>query len=180
MTTPDEGTLEEIDGGYVLRFQRRFAHPVERVWAALTRPEQLTRWLGEGEVELELVEGGRFDVRTTGSRELVEAIVAEGGEESLVRHDRVLRVEPLRVFEHTFHGAPSVVRWELRPDGDGCLLVLTHTQRGPAVAAEAARTLAGWHELLDLLGQALDGRPVEWSRRAWEQLRDAYAARLGR
>lgn len=176
-----DGTVEEVDGRTVLRFERRFAHRVERVWEALTRPEQLTRWTGEGEVELELVEGGRFDVRTTGPHELVEAIVAEGGgEEGLVRHDTVLRVEPPHLFEHTFHGAGSLVRWELRPDGDGCVLVLTHTLPGIVPAEQLPLHLAGWHELLELLGRALDGRPAAWSRREWDGYRDMYAARLGR
>src|SRR5262249_27418231 len=74
-----DGTIEEIDGRYVLRFERRFKHPVERVWGALTQPDQIPKWWGEGEVELDLVEGGKYHVRTTGPPELVEAIIAEAG-----------------------------------------------------------------------------------------------------
>lgn len=179
---PDDGTIQEIDGRCVLRFERRFAHPVERVWDALTRPERLTEWFGASEVELELVEGGRFYTRTTGPSELVDAIIAETGAnaDALVAHDTVLRVEPPFVFEHTFGGAPtSIARWELQPDGDGCMLVLTHTEPVGFAAADAPRDLAGWHALLELLGRALDGRPVVWSRRRWEQHRDRYAAKAG-
>src|SRR5829696_3400232 len=75
-----DGMVETIDGRYVLRFERRFQHPVERVWDALTRPERIPEWWGEGEVELELVEGGKYDVRTTGPPELIEAVIAEAGE----------------------------------------------------------------------------------------------------
>jgi len=75
-TTPADGTIEEVDGRYVLRFERRFRHPVEKVWDAITRPERITQWFGEGEVDLDLVEGGKFHFRTTGPPELVEAIVA--------------------------------------------------------------------------------------------------------
>jgi uncharacterized protein YndB with AHSA1/START domain len=176
---PADGTLEQIDGRAVIRFERRYPHPVERVWDAITRPEQLALWMGEGEVELELVEGGRFDVHTTGPSELVDAIVAEAGEESLVRRDTVLRVEPPFVLEHTFYGATSIVRWELRPDGDGCVLRLTHTQ--PDIGtAQAPSALAGWHAWLELLRQALDGRPAEWTRRTWDGHRNAYVARLAR
>ena len=100
-TTPADGTIEEVDGRYVLRFERRFRHPVEKVWDAITRPERITQWFGEGEVDLDLVEGGKFHFRTTGPPELVEAIVAEAGEEALVAHDTVLRVDPPRLFEHT-------------------------------------------------------------------------------
>jgi uncharacterized protein YndB with AHSA1/START domain len=171
-----DGTIEEIGGQAVLRFERRFAHPVERVWDALTSPGQIIAWMGDGDIQLELVEGGRFEMRTTGPPELVDAIIEVGGEDALLRRDTVLRVEPGHVFEHTFYGTSSIVRWELRPDEDGCVLLLTHTQ--PSGAGRGA--LAGWHTLLDLLGHALDGEPVAWSRRLWEGYRDRYEVRTGR
>jgi len=92
-----------------------------------------------------------------------------------------LRVDPPYVFEHTFGGSPdSIERWELRRDGDGCVLLLTHTEPVGFAASDAPRDLAGWHMLLDLLGHALDGRPVEWSLRRWEEHRDRYAANTSR
>lgn len=30
--------------GPVLRFARRYPHPIEKVWAALTEPAQMSRW----------------------------------------------------------------------------------------------------------------------------------------
>ncbi len=65
-TARADGTVEEIGGRYFLRFERRLPHPVETVWDALTRPERLRDWFGEVEVKLELVEGGKFEVHTTG------------------------------------------------------------------------------------------------------------------
>ena len=41
-----DGTVEEVDGRYVLRFERRFKHPVEKVWDAITRPERMKEWIG--------------------------------------------------------------------------------------------------------------------------------------
>jgi uncharacterized protein YndB with AHSA1/START domain len=175
---PAEGTVDEIDGRYVLRFERRFEHPVERVWDALTRPERITQWFGEGEVELELVEGGRYQIRTTGPPDLIEAIIAETGSDNMVQRDTVLRVEPPLVFEHTFEGdTDSVVRWELQPDGDGCRLFLTHTVPAGRAVADAAGYLSGWHMCLELLGHALDGAPVPWRKSRWEEHRDRYAAK---
>lgn len=174
---PADGTLGQADGRYLLRFERRFAHPVERVWDALTRPERLIEWFGPTEVELELVKGGRFHTRG-GSPELVEAIIAEHGDVPIESRDTVLRVEPPYVFEHTFGGDPSsIVRWELHPDADGCVLRLTHTEPPGFPAADAPRDLAGWHVLLELLGHALDGHPIAWPRDRWEQHRDRYVAR---
>ncbi len=90
-----DGTIEQIDGRYVLRFERRLPHPRQKVWEAITRPERLREWLlNQGDIELDLVEGGKFVVRTTGPRELVDAIIAEAGEEALVQHHTVLHVEP--------------------------------------------------------------------------------------
>lgn len=178
MMQPD-GTLEAIDGRYALRFERRLAHPVERVWDSLTRPERLAEWFGSDEIELDLVEGGRFDVRTTGPPELVEAIIREVGEEALMQHNTILRIERPLLFEHTFGDPDSIARWELQRDGDGCRLVLTHTEPAGFNRASAPRDLAGWHTLLDLMEHALAGQPAEWTSQHWEGHRDRYAATLG-
>lgn len=174
------GTVEQIEGRWVLRFERRLRHRPQRVWDALTRPEQMAVWLGEGDIDLDLVEGGKFDVRTTGPPELVDAIIREAGENALVQHNTVLRVEPPAVFEHTFGDPDSVVRWELTPDGDGCRLRLTHTEPPEfAIGEHGPRDLAGWHGLLEQLEHALDGTPppTRWPIERWEALRDEYATR---
>ena len=113
----NEGTIQPFEGRSLVRFERRYPHPVERVWAAITEPDQLRRWWGDGDIRLDLVEGGRYDVVTTGPEELTDAMIEFGAEEALERHDTVLQVDPPRLFEHTFHGS-SVVRWELQADGD--------------------------------------------------------------
>ena len=59
-----DGVLEAADGEHaVLRFRRRIAYPVERVWKALTDPAELIGWWGQAEVDL--VEGGKFVPQTT-------------------------------------------------------------------------------------------------------------------
>jgi uncharacterized protein YndB with AHSA1/START domain len=175
-----DGTVEKIDGRYVLRFERRFQHPVERVWDALTRPERIPEWWGEGDVELDLVDGGRFLIRTTGPPELVEAIIAEAGDVALVSHDTVLRVDPPFLFEHTFGSDPgSIARWELQRDGDGCRLTLTHTEPPGFDIANGPRDLGGWHTVLDRLGAVLDGKSIPWEKEHWEEHRDRYTAKLG-
>lgn len=178
-TMSADGIAEEIDGRYVLRFRRRFKHPIENVWDAITNPERIKEWMGEVDVELDLVEGGRFSTRTTGPPELVEAIIAEAGEGTLVAHDTVLCVDPPVLFEHTFGGdAGSIARWELRRDGDGTRLTLLHTEPPGFDLADRPRDLAGWHTLLDLLGSALDRKPMPWLKERWEEHRDHYAAAM--
>jgi uncharacterized protein YndB with AHSA1/START domain len=178
---PLDGAHEVIDGRHFLRFERRFAHPIERVWAALTEPEQLKLWFNADEIELDLVEGGRFSTRVTGPSELVAAIVQEAGEAALETQDTVVRVQPPRLFEHTFGGsATSVVRWELQPDGDGCLLRLSHTEPIDFQDEHASRDLAGWHDLLAQLASMLEGRPGQFSMQRWQELKASYAAKLAR
>jgi uncharacterized protein YndB with AHSA1/START domain len=180
-STSDLGTVENVQGRWVLRFERRLPHVRERVWDALTRPERMTEWFGEGDIDLDLVQGGKFEVRTTGPPELVDAIIKEAGEDALVQHNTVLRVEPPAVFEHTFGDPDSVVRWELTPDGDSTLLRLAHTEPPTfAIDEHGPRDLAGWHSLLELLALAVDGRPsgrAPWRKERWDALRDEYAAR---
>jgi uncharacterized protein YndB with AHSA1/START domain len=177
-TQPD-GTVEQVDGRTVLHFERRFRHPIERVWDALTRPEELAKWVGEAEVTIDLREGGEMVSRTTGPPELIEAMVKEGGADpnDLVSRDTILRVDPPRLFEHTFGGVPtSIARWELEPDGDGTRLTLRHTEPPEFEAKDETRDLAGWHSLLEELEHVLDGKPATWSMRRWEEHRKRYDA----
>ena len=174
----DQGTVEKIHDRWVLRFERRLPHPREKVWDALTRPERIREWFGEGDVDLDLVEGGKFEIRTTGPPELVDAVIREAGKEALVQHNTVLRVEPPSLFEHTFGDPDSVVRWELIPDGDGTLLRLAHTEPPTfTTTKDGPRDLAGWHALLDQLAHVLAGEQADWRVERWEALRDEYAAR---
>ena len=49
------GTLESAENGYRLRFERRLDHSPERVWRAITEPEELAHWFPPGE-ELQVTE----------------------------------------------------------------------------------------------------------------------------
>ena len=47
MSQPDPtGRREQREGKDFLVIERRFSAPVEAVWAAVTEPERLTRWIG--------------------------------------------------------------------------------------------------------------------------------------
>ena len=57
----DLGVVRPVDGGWELRYERRYAHPVERVWSAITDPSRLARWYGEVAGDLRV--GGEYRAR---------------------------------------------------------------------------------------------------------------------
>src|SRR5204863_6188794 len=84
-----DGALETREGEHVLRFERRFDHPIERVWAALTEPEELVAWLADADVDL--VKGGRIELRWLNTDD--QGNIA-------VLHGTLPALEPLRVIEY--------------------------------------------------------------------------------
>src|SRR3954447_7973594 len=105
-THPADGTFETRDGRHVMRYERRLAHPVERVWAALTQPSELRDWLADA--DLELVEGGGGRRGGVNTAEEATATAAEAPFTAL---------PPPRLFKLDTepHG---VLRFELREDGE--------------------------------------------------------------
>ena len=155
-------SLHTADGRHVLRFERRLAHPVEKVWRAITEPDQLAHWFPAA-VELDLRTGGR--VRFAGP----------GGQEA-AGEGRVIELDPPRVFALTWNGDP--LRMELTPDGEGTLLVFTHTFTDRPMAASFA---TGWQTCLGALETTLAG-PVEGSLivpERYAERHDAYVTAFG-
>ena len=114
------GTLHtRPDGRYELRFERWLAHPVAKVWRALTEPEHLQPWF-PATVELDLTPGAkvRFEL-------LPEAQAWHGiADEDMVSYGEIIAVDPPRLLEYTWSG--ETLRWELEPTADGCRLWLTN------------------------------------------------------
>jgi uncharacterized protein YndB with AHSA1/START domain len=167
----NEGTLEtRPDGRSHLRFERRIAHPVERVWAALTEPERIREWLASAD-ELELREGGAVVLRWLNSDEQGNVAIARG---------TVSAVDPPRLLEldTDIHG---VLRWELRPAGTGAT-DLTFTATLDLPDEYRTRVMAGWHSHLDFLEEALGGQPIadwdDWPYDRWAAHHERYSAAI--
>ena len=162
--TQTNGTLVLSGGVALVAFERRLAHPVDAVWAALTESDHLAAWLGRGAVEPRL--GGEVAVRTGPEHRADLQRLMTG---------RVLVWEPPRVLEHEWLQpglGVSVVRYELEADAGGTILRLTH-RRSATPGAFGGR--AGWHAYLDRLSAHLDGLPVP----AWSDRRAAVEAAYG-
>lgn len=161
-----DGTIEERDGVRTLRYRRRLAHPVARVWAALTEPAELRRWLGAVEHELRL--GGAYTIRWLNTHE----------GETTVMPATITALDPPHLLEIV--GEPhGRLRWELAATEDGTLLLFSSTLALPA--AYRASVLAGWHYHLDALATALAGGTTELvalPNAGWQTHHDRYAARL--
>ncbi|HEY2947696.1 MAG TPA: SRPBCC family protein [Micromonosporaceae bacterium] len=147
-------TLHGAGDRATIHFERRLAHPIERVWRALTEPAELSHWF-PAEVTVDLRVGGA-----------VSFVFADSGDAA--PPGRVTELDSPRLFAYEWGG--DLLRWELRPDGDGCLLVFTYTfdRRD-----EAAKFAAGWDVCLAALDARLSGRPPADSSERWI---DRYAA----
>ena len=136
------GTYEIVDDRSALTFERRLAHSVERVWRAVTEPAELAHW---------------FPSAMSGHLRPVAALTFEFPDgEMPAMEGEVIEVDPPRRLAFTW--GDDVLRIELDPAGDGCLLRFTCLFDDPA---RASRDAAGWHVCLDTLQRHLGGTPTQ-------------------
>ncbi|HLU64873.1 MAG TPA: SRPBCC family protein [Kofleriaceae bacterium] len=167
-----QGVLDQVDGRYRLRFERRLAHPIERVWQMVTDPDGLARWF-PARVSYEALAVGaalRFEFEAP----QLEQARAAGMEDlpPLVTGGVIREVDPPRVLAFEWDGEP--IRVELEPDGEGCRLVFTHIFDRDE--AQAPRNATGWHICLEGLEAALAGRAAPGDERQAELLPQYQAA----
>jgi uncharacterized protein YndB with AHSA1/START domain len=157
------GTLHAVDGRQVLRFERRLAHPVEKVWRAISEPSDLRRWF-----PADLVVKGAFEAGAD-----IEFVFREGEWETL--GGRIVELDPPRVFAYIWDA--DLLRFELRPDGRHTILTFTYTFDDRARAAGDA---AGWEACLEALERvALGGALADGVQPEWAAMQDAYTERFG-
>jgi uncharacterized protein YndB with AHSA1/START domain len=180
-----KGTLHHQGNLHTLRFERRLAHPPEKVWRALTDNAELVHWFPaqirgarQQGAKLRFVfqeEGGPVldnemtAVRTAGQ----EAYQGSEGEAAMVGEMTVY--DPPRTLEYTWND--EILRWELQPRDGYTLLLFTHTFEEEA---KSARDASGWEVCLDSLERRLAGLPPEtFTMEHFNVLFDDYAQRFG-
>ncbi|MGH6992143.1 MAG: SRPBCC family protein [Caulobacteraceae bacterium] len=161
------GVIRKTGDSYAIVFVRRLAKPIEKVWAALTVPERIADWFAEM----------RFipDVRL-GAR--VEVFFPDDEPPYQMTSGEVVAFEPTRLFAWTWpedDHPNSVIRCELEPDGDGCVLTFSQSGMGTRYLTGVA---AGWHVFLDGLEGAAVGVRTPGSIAREQALRPAYATQL--
>jgi uncharacterized protein YndB with AHSA1/START domain len=156
------GTYGTVDDRQALTFERRLAHPVERVWRAVTDPAELAHWFPSA-VRGDLVPGGKLTFEFPGG----EMPTMDG---------EIVELDAPRRFAFTW--GDDELRIELDPAGEGCVLRFTCLFSD---AERASRDAAGWHVCLDLLERHLGGQPATSPTSeptpAWRALYEEYQRR---
>lgn len=156
------GNLEQLDDGrWQLRFTRALAHPLEKVWRAITEPEHLAHWFPTT-IEGDRVAGAQLTFSFPGG----QAPSFDG---------EMIAYEPQSAME--IRWGTDIVRLQLRPTDDGTELTLLDTleERG-----KAARDGAGWHNCLDALQRALRGEEnARDELSSWKDVHDHYIEAFG-
>jgi hypothetical protein len=113
-----DGTVgKEPDGSTTIRFDRRLRHPIERVWQALTDPDELRRWWGD--TRLEPVEGGPFQLRWRNTDENGD-VAHPGGDHH--RHRPAAAPRDLRQVKAPDQDVPTAAGWHLHLDALATIL----------------------------------------------------------
>jgi uncharacterized protein YndB with AHSA1/START domain len=159
----ERGTLIDHDGRPAVRFRREFAQPAERVWDAITTPDDLAHWF-PSKVRIEPRVGGTIEFY--GDPNMPEA--SSSG--------TILVFEPPTRLAYTWHVTELHFTLEATGDG-GCVLTLINVLES---RDEAARNAAGWTMCLAELGKHVAGQradgPHSDTAQTWRQLYDEYVA----
>jgi len=150
----------------ILTFERRLAFPIDRVWAAITDPDERGAWLGTTHID-----DGSIVIEPEDPPAPAEAKRVTG---------RILTWQPPQdghaVFEHEWRQRiveDGVVRYELTADGEATLLRFTHTGLSERNALGFA---PGTHAFFDRLRAHLDaGSLPNWGER-YAEVAPAYPA----
>ena len=148
-------SLARINEEYCIEIEREYAHPVSRVWDAVTTSDGISSWM-KYEATVERRIGGRIfvDFKSEGN---LEGVVCEWA--------------PERVFAYTW--GLSVLKWELEPRESGTRLRFTNSYVTPDILMGFA---AGWHAFIDHLGPYLAGTTVA---DRYDDLMKTYEDRYG-
>ncbi|MDX6285740.1 MAG: hypothetical protein QOG53_1225 [Frankiales bacterium] len=135
----DLGTYVEHDGRPAVRFVRTYPHPIERVWAAVTDPDELSHWF-PSRAEIELHIGG--------------TVTFSGDPNTDDTKGTILVCQPPQRLAFTW--GEDELHFELEPVGSGhCRLTLTNVLHE---GNTAARNAAGWTVCLSELDKHLAGQ----------------------
>ena len=133
-------------------YQIEIATTPERLWQAITDPEQTRKYY--------------FGALSISDWKVGSRWTSESEEGDVYLEGEILEIDPPRRLVHSLHvvheaepaaEAPSRVEYEITQIGDRCRLTLTHTGRGPATIEYTA---GGWETILGGLKELLESGEV--------------------
>ncbi len=150
---------------WTLVLVRDLRHPPEKVWTALTDPEDLREW-APFDADRSLGAVGTAKLTTAGTPYASET--------------RVKRADANKLLE--FNWGDQDLRWELEPISGGTRLTLWHNIDRRYISMGAA----GWHICFDVLDRLLGGEaigrivgPDAMKFDGWQRLNAEYAKQFG-
>lgn len=155
------GVVTRTGDTFDLAYVRRIPKPIEKVWAAITVPERIADWFAIVDIDPRL--GGHYRIRFSPEDTPIEGEIVE--------------FDPPRRLTHTWpdEGHPAaLVRYELEPDGEGCILRFSQSD----VPVMWIDSVAGWHLFLDAIPGAVDHVKFVWSKDVETALMGFYRERL--
>lgn len=167
MSPRPTGRLEDRDFGEAVVLERSFRAPVTDVWAAVTEPERLRRWIGEWTGDPST---GHVVFRMTAEGE-------DAGPEPVTIHE----CSPPHLLRVTCSTGDGAWHLELRLVEAGGLTTLTFAQ---STAGEVPLDSVGpgWEYYLDRLAADLGGADVsavDWDRDYYPVMQEHYARLRG-
>ena len=145
--------------GTVVRVQRRFAAPPERVFDAWTKADVLRDWwsampnMSPGTIDVDLREGGRYRMEMVADDGAVHTAAGEYRE--IRRPERVVYTWSWEGIDDAMRGsANTLVEVDFARDGDGTLVTLTHSGFGSDEIAGMHEH--GWNGTLEQLARYAD------------------------
>lgn len=138
------GEVVREGGGVLLRFERSYEASPDEVWAALTEPDRMARWLG------------RWSGDPASGQVLLTMTDEAGTPAEPVVIDRCEPPVRLDVTMATGDGAWPL-RLQLSEHGGRTTLLFEHQLAEPYDASSLG---PGWQYYLDRLGAVVDGAPV--------------------
>jgi uncharacterized protein YndB with AHSA1/START domain len=150
------GTFLQKGDKYDIVFDRVLAHPVSKVWKAITDPAELNKWLCSNRktssTSIDLRVGGKVCIQLMMA--VIEGTITNLKEEALLQYQ----------LEED-----NALRWELFEEGeDHCRLRFTEVN---ASGEYLPGMTTGWHGYFDFLAMVLDNKEVPgFPIDAWEPM----------
>ncbi|WP_022869748.1 SRPBCC domain-containing protein [Yaniella halotolerans] len=149
-----DGNLKTMSGRPALQFEQSLAHPLSRVWQAVSTPSELEQWFPAA-LSWEPATG-----------ELLEAFGMQG---------KILEVEEPTRLAWEFNG--DFYSFDLTEQAAGTTLTFTYVFDADAPVAQTA---AGWDTYLQKLEALLAGQPLsdKVAFANWDRPHEHYAAKF--